>query len=74
MEKFCHYCFAKEVIVRTDYKPLVAMVSKDTATPSHQRQHTMLCIHQYNVHILNVKGIIINEMFNHVTFVTSCSS
>ena len=29
-----HYCFAKEVCVITEYKPLVAIISKDVATLS----------------------------------------
>ena len=29
LEKFHHCCIAKGVYVKTDYKPLVAMVSKD---------------------------------------------
>ena len=31
LEKFHHYCFAKDVCVLNDYKPLVAIISKDVA-------------------------------------------
>ena len=29
LENFHHYCFAKEVCIITDYRPLVTMVNKD---------------------------------------------
>ena len=32
IEKFHHYCFAREVLVITDHKPLVAIFKKDVAT------------------------------------------
>ena len=52
LETFTHYCFAREVCVITDHKPLVAIVCKDVATFSQRLQQIMLCIHQYRVHII----------------------
>ena len=52
LEKFNHYCFAKEVYIIPEHKPLVVVVCKDVGTLSHQLQHIMLCIHQYSVHIV----------------------
>ena len=56
LEKFHHYCFAKEVYVVTENKPLVVMVSKDVAVLSQHLQYIMPCIHQYNVCILYKSG------------------
>ena len=56
LEKFHHYCFAKEVNVTTDHRPLVARVSKNVTTLSQGLQCIMLCIHQYNVCILYNPG------------------
>ena len=56
LEKFHHFCFAKEVYVIIDHKPLVAMVSKDVATLSWQLQYIILCIHQYSMHIMYKPG------------------
>ena len=50
------YCFVKEVCMITDYKPLVAIISKDIAMLSQHLQHIMLCIHQCRVCILNKPG------------------
>ena len=32
LEKFHHYCFARQVNIITDHKPLVAILNKDIAT------------------------------------------
>ena len=32
LEKFHHYCFAREVLIITDHKPLVAIFKKDVST------------------------------------------
>ena len=56
LKKFDHYCFAKEVYVITDHKPLVAMVSKDVATLSQWLQCIILHIYQYSMHILYKPG------------------
>ena len=52
LEKFHHCCFAKEVHVITDDKPLLAMISKDVMMLSQWLECIMLCIHQYSVGIL----------------------
>ena len=52
LEKFHNYCFAKEVCVITDHKPLVAIINKDVVTLSQHLQCIMLYIHQYRVCIL----------------------
>ena len=56
LEKFHHYCSAKEVYIITDHKPLVVMVSKDVATLPQQLQCIMLHIHPYSVCILYKPG------------------
>ena len=38
LKKFHHYCFAREVSIITDYKPLVAVLKKDVATLSQRLQ------------------------------------
>ena len=38
LEKFHHYCFAREVSIITDHKPLVAIFKKDVATLSQRLQ------------------------------------
>ena len=48
LEKFHHYCFAYEVHIITDNKPLVAIMGKDVAT--------LLYIHWYRVCILYKSG------------------
>ena len=42
LEKFQHYCFGREVLVITDYKPLVSMFKKDVATLSQCIQCILL--------------------------------
>ena len=59
LEKLNHYCFATEVYLITDYKPLVAIVSKDEVTLSQWLQCIMLHIHQYSVFILHRPGPIL---------------
>ena len=54
--KLHHYCFVTEVNIITDHKPLVAMVSKATATLSQWLQCIMLHINQYSVCILYMPG------------------
>ena len=56
LKKFHHYCFAKEVCVVMDHKPLELMINKDVATLSQLIQHIMLHVHQYSVHILYKPG------------------
>ena len=45
LEKVHHYCFVREVSVKTDHKPLVAIFKKDVAM-------LLLRIHQYQVRII----------------------
>ena len=45
LQKFCHYCFAKEVCVITDHKPLVANISRIVPMLSQHLQCIMLCVH-----------------------------
>ena len=52
LERFCYYCFAKEVCVITDHKPLVTISGKDMVTLSQHLHCIMLCILQYWVCIL----------------------
>ena len=56
LEKFHHYCFAREVSIITDHKPLLAIFKKDVATLSHRIQCILLRIHQYQVRIIHKPG------------------
>ena len=55
-KKFHHYCFAKEVHIITNHKPLVAIFQKDVATLLQCIYHILLKIHQYRVQILYKPG------------------
>ena len=67
LEKFHHYCFAREVHIITDHKPLVAILKKDVATLSQCIQCILLKIHQHRVHILYKPGpeIFIGDWLSH---------
>ena len=52
LHKIHHYCFAREVLVITDHKPLVAIFKKDMATLSQCIQCILLKIYQYRVQII----------------------
>ena len=52
LKKFHHYCFAREVLIITDHKPLVAIFQKYVATLSQCIQCILLKIHQYRVQII----------------------
>ena len=56
LEKFYHYCFAKDICLITNHKSLVAVIRKYVATLSQHLQHSMLHINQYSVHILYKPG------------------
>ena len=56
LEKFHHYCFARDVNVITDHKPLVATVKKYVATLSQRIQQILLRIHQYRVRTIYKPG------------------
>ena len=53
---FHHYCFAREVSIIMDHKPLVAIFKKDVVTMSQQIQCILLRIHQYRVRLLYKPG------------------
>ena len=67
VEKFYHYCFAHEVHVITEHKPLVAIMCKDVATLSQQLQHIIPHIHQCRVCILYKPGhkLFITDWLSH---------
>ena len=52
LQKFHHYCFAREVCVIMDHIPLVVIISKDVAMLSQCLQCILLHIYQYSVCIL----------------------
>ena len=52
LETFHHYCFGREVLIITDYKPLLAMFKKDVAILLQHIQHILLKINQYRVQII----------------------
>ena len=56
LKKSYHYCFAREVLVITNHKPLVAIFKKDMATLSQCIQCILLKIHQYRVQIIYKPG------------------
>ena len=56
LNKFHHYCFARDIHVITDHKPLVAIFKKDVAMLSQHIQCILLKIHQHRVHILYKPG------------------
>ena len=56
LEKFLHYCFAREVPIIVDHKTLIAIFKKDVATLSQHIQCILLKIHQYRVQIIYKPG------------------
>ena len=58
LKKFHHYCFAREVLIITNHKPLVAILKmiKDVATLLQHIQCILLKIHQYRVLIIYKPG------------------
>ena len=56
LERFCHYCFAREVSIITDHKPLVAVFKWDVVKLSQRIHCTLLSIHQFCVRILYKSG------------------
>ena len=56
LEKFHHYCFARDVTITTDYKPLMAIFKKDVATLSQSIQHIIPGTHLYRIHIVYKPG------------------
>ena len=56
LEKFHHYYFGREVLVITDYKPLVSIFKKHMAILLQCIQHILLKIHQYRVQIMYKPG------------------
>ena len=57
LEKVHHYCFAREVSILTDCKPLVAIFRKDIVTLTQQIQCILHRIDQYRVRILYKLGL-----------------
>ena len=53
---FHHYCFAREVLIKTYHKPLVAIFKKDVAALLQHIQCILLKIHQYMVQIIYKPG------------------
>ena len=51
LEKFHHYCFAREVHIITDHKPWVAIFKNDVAMLLQCIQCILLKIHQYRVQL-----------------------
>ena len=56
LKKFNHHCFAREVHIISDHKPLVAIFKKDVATLFQCIQCILLKIHQYSNQILYKPG------------------
>ena len=55
-QKCHHYCFAREVLIITDHKPLVAIFKKDMTMLSQCIQCILLKIYQYRVQIVYKPG------------------
>ena len=56
LEKFHHYCFAREVSIITYHKPLIAIFKKDMAILSQRLHQILLRIHQYRMRIIYKPG------------------
>ena len=56
LEKLNHQCFMEEASIITDYKPLMAITSKDVPMLCQWLQHIMLRICQYRSHLLYKPG------------------
>ena len=56
LKKIHHYCFAREVLIITDHKPLTAIFKKDVATLPQCTQCILLKIHQYRIQIMYKPG------------------
>ena len=56
LKKFHHYCFAREVLIITDHKPLIAIFKKDVAMLLQGIQCILLKIHQYRVQVIYKPG------------------
>ena len=56
LETFFHYCFAREMSIITDHKPIVAFFEKGVATLSQGLECILLRIDQYRVRIINKCG------------------
>ena len=56
LEKFHHYYFARELLIITDHKPLVAIFKKDVETLLQHIQCILLKTHQYRVRIIHKPG------------------
>ena len=56
LKKCHHYCFAREVSIITDHKPLIVIFKKDVVTLSQWIQHILLWIHQYWVRKMHKLG------------------
>ena len=52
LKKFHHYCFACEVHVIRDHKPLVVIMGNDVARLPQYMQQIILCIYQYRIETL----------------------
>ena len=56
IKTFHYYCFAREVSIITNPKPLVTIFKKDVITLSQRIQCILLRIHQFQVRILYKPG------------------
>ena len=61
LEKFHHYYFAREVLIITEHRPLIAIFKKDMAMLSQCIQCILTKIHQYRVQIIYKPGL---KIFN----------
>jgi len=48
-ERFRHYIYGKQVTVKTDHKPLIAIQKKAINTASKRLQRMMLCLQKYDL-------------------------
>ena len=52
LQQFHHYCFAWEIHIITDHKPLVSIFKEDIATFSQGFQYILVKIYQYKIYII----------------------
>ena len=65
LKKFHHYCFAREVHIITDHKPLVAIFKKDVPMLSQSIQHILL-------QIINIGSTFFTNLGQKYLLQTSC--
>ena len=56
LDKFHYYCYASEVSIIINHKPLGAILKKEVATLSQTLQYILLRTHQYRIRVIYMPG------------------